>query len=180
MTPDIIGAARLAANAHQGQVRRYTGEPYILHPGRVTARLSYHPLADEALLCASWCHDVLEDCDRFYAELLEIQIGAKAFRLVNELTNPSKQHPGLPRAERKALDRAHLAHVSRDARLIKLADRADNVRDLCRTVDQCRDFAKTYWDESWQLARVLIDVGTDDELETELISALDQLDSLLP
>lgn len=173
---DIIAAARLAAQAHAPQYRKYTREPYILHPGRVAARLSWHPLGDEVVVCAAWCHDVLEDCGERYDQVIEVQLGSKVARLVTELTNPSKQHPDLPRAERKAMDRMHLKLVSPEAQLIKLADRADNVRDLCRTVSQDLAFAKLYWEESWALLHAI--VGADTELEDELVTALDELDRL--
>lgn len=183
MIPDILTAAKIARQAHEGQRRRYTGEPYIVHPGRVAARLSIHPEASEVLVCAGWCHDVIEDAPEqardAFQHLIEVQLGSTVSTLVHELTNPSKHYPNMAREARKQMDREHLATVSREARIVKLADRADNVRDLCLSVNQCREFAKMYWDESWALLEVLIAASTDTELEVELMHALDCLDGLL-
>lgn len=52
-----------AAHAAVGQRRKYTGEPYIVHPLEVMALLRKHatrPVTDE-MLAAAACHDVVED-----------------------------------------------------------------------------------------------------------------------
>lgn len=61
----IIQAAQFAAQAHQGQARKYTGRPYIEHPGRVAARVMVLRDVAEPVVCAAWMHDVLEDCPGF-------------------------------------------------------------------------------------------------------------------
>lgn len=162
-------AEALARRAHQGQMRDDSDQPYIVHPARVAARLAARFPDDPALTAAGWCHDVLEDCPQIPRDELRAAIGDDAFAIVCEVTNPSKQHPGLPRAERKAMDRAHIASISRRARCLKLADRADNLRDGCACPD--KDWLATYVRESHLLAEVLH--GTDAELEADLAAALD-------
>jgi len=161
-------AETLARRAHQGQMRDDSDQPYIVHPARVAARLSRRFPDDCALVSAGWCHDILEDCPHIARDELRAAIGEDAFTIVCEVTNPSKAHPELPRAQRKAMDRAHIAVISRRARCLKLADRADNLRDGCAGPD--RDWLATYVRESRLLAEVLL--GTDPELERDLQDAL--------
>jgi (p)ppGpp synthase/HD superfamily hydrolase len=164
----IARAEELAKRAHAGQQRKYSGDPYIAHPGRVAARLARRFPDRAALIAAGWCHDVIEDCPQISREELRVAIGDAAFAIVREVTNPSKDHPHLPRAERKAMDRAHIAHLSHDAKCLKLADRADNLRDAATAPDAA--WRATYVGESRLLAEVLR--GTDAELEADLAAAI--------
>lgn len=146
----ILEAARFARNAHQGQFRKFSGRPYIEHPMRVAGQVSLMPGATERHVCAGWLHDVLEDTNVTYNEL-RYEFGGEVADLVQELTNPSKQHPELNRADRKKMDRLHLVHVSTSAKIIKLCDRIDNLRDL----GWSNDFTETYCKESSLLALAL-------------------------
>jgi (p)ppGpp synthase/HD superfamily hydrolase len=168
--PSIARAAALATTAHEGQVRDDGGGPYIRHPERVAAALARLFPKDFPLICAAWCHDVLEDCPQIKEGALRLAIGNDALALVKEVTNPSKHHPGLPRAERKAMDRAHIATISTRAKLIKLADRADNLLEGAGCPDKA--WLATYVAESRLLAEVL--AGTDEVLEDELAIALEK------
>ena len=52
----------MAAHAGVGQVRKYTGEPYAVHPIAVAALVrAYVPDASEEMLIAALLHDVVED-----------------------------------------------------------------------------------------------------------------------
>lgn len=161
-------AEALARRAHQGQMRDDSDQPYIVHPARVAARLARRFPDDPALIAAGWCHDVIEDCPQIGQAELQAAIGDDACAIVREVTNPSKRHPELPRAERKAMDRAHIATISRRARCLKLADRADNLRDGCSSPDKA--WLATYVRESRLLAEALR--GSDPELERDLHDAL--------
>lgn len=166
---DLIASAQaLATHAHSGQLRDDCGDPYIVHPTRVATRLARRFPDDAVLIAAAWCHDVLEDCPQITVAELRAAIGDDALAIVHEVTNPSKQHQDLPRAERKAMDRAHIAGISRRARCLKLADRADNLRDGCACPDKA--WLATYVSESRLLAEVLR--GTDPQLESDLQDAL--------
>lgn len=168
--PSIARAAALATTAHEGQTRDDGGGPYIRHPERVAAALARLYPKDFALIAAAWCHDVLEDCPQVKEATLRLSIGNDALALVKEVTNPSKAHPDLPRAERKAMDRAHVATVSKRAKLLKLADRADNLTDGAKCPD--KEWIATYVAESRLLFEVL--KGTDDVLEDDFAVALER------
>ena len=167
--PLIARATALATTAHAGQERDDGGGPYIRHPARVAATLAKHFPADHALIAAAWCHDVLEDCPQISADELRAAIGDDALALVREVTNPSKGFPDLPRAERKAMDRAHIAVISKRAKLIKLADRADNLREGAGSPDKA--WIATYVGESRDLAEVLHNIHP--LLEAELAAAIE-------
>lgn len=168
--PSIARAAAFATTAHEGQTRDDGCGPYIKHPERVSAALARLYPNDVALISAAWCHDVLEDCPQVKEATLRLTIGNDAFALVKEVTNPSKEHPDLPRAERKAMDRAHIAVISKRAKLIKLADRTDNLTDGTACPDKA--WIATYVAESRLLFEVL--KGTDEVLEDDFTAALER------
>ncbi len=150
---DLLDTAlAVAVEAHDGQVRKYTGEPYALHPVAV-ARLVGEVFPDVDAIGAAYLHDVLEDTDTTAADLLARGLGASMIRLVNELTDVSKPEDG-NRATRKALDRAHLARASCRAQTIKLADLLDNARSI---INYDPDFAKVFMREKALLLEVLVD-----------------------
>jgi hypothetical protein len=84
--------------------------------------------------------------------------------LVYELTNVSKvEHPEWNRAKRKSADRERIRTISREAKIIKLIDRIDNLREM----DGCGDdFLEVYKSESKLLLECLR--GVDQKLEAEL------------
>ncbi len=170
----ILTAARYAALAHTGQTRKYGGGPFILHPTRVGARLSYHESANEVIVAAAMNHDVIEDCAGYTEVGMATTLGAEVAGIVGWLTNPSKDRRDLNRAARKTMDRLHIARAPYEARLIKLADRADNLRDMTNAPTS---FLRVYVPESQALLEVLR--GTDEVLEHEFADALADLVGLL-
>ncbi len=144
--------ARALATRHHaavGQVRKFTGEPYIVHPAAVAALVRSVPHT-EAMLAAAWLHDTIEDT---HATLNEIEraCGREVAELVEMLTDPSHALDG-SRSYRKAIDRAHTARASPEAKTIKLADLIDNTRSIVK-----RDpyWARIYLAEKRQLLEVL-------------------------
>jgi (p)ppGpp synthase/HD superfamily hydrolase len=166
----ILKSARLANRLHAGQMRKYRPRPYIEHPARVAGRLMLCEDATAEEVAAAWLHDVLEDCAVTADNLLAEGMPPATVKLVEELTNPSKKHPHLRRAERKEMDREHVLHVSREAKRIKLIDRADNLRDIAGCSD---DFQSLYVAESVLLADIL--GGVDDALLEGLYRAIEEL-----
>lgn len=58
----------LASNRHDGQFDK-GGQPYILHVLKV---MHYTKSSDEELLCIAVLHDIIEDTDTTYVELIEM------------------------------------------------------------------------------------------------------------
>ena len=66
---DIIQKALLfATEAHGKQVRKYTGEPYIVHPVEVMSIVK-SVVSDEEVLAAALLHDVVEDTPAVVADI---------------------------------------------------------------------------------------------------------------
>ena len=142
-TPAVGVAIWIAENAHAGQVRKYTGEPYVAHSlavARTVAR--YLPCA--MAVTTAVLHDVVEDTDVSLGALRGCMcIGPYVACLVDDLTDVSKPSDG-NRAARKAIDRAHTARAHPLAKLVKLADLLDNTREIVRFDP---DFAQVYMAE---------------------------------
>lgn len=122
-------AEAFAHHAHRDQKRRYTDEPFIVHPADVVARmLLYVPDATKSMIEAAWLHDVLEDTDTTEEQLRSL-FSDETVDLVVQLTKRSKPEDG-NRATRKEIDRLYLATVSDEAKMIKCSDIFDNVLSI--------------------------------------------------
>lgn len=75
-------ALHLAVNAHHGQFDK-GGKPYILHPLRV---MSFLKSDDEELQCMALLHDVIEDTDTTYLELMEAGMSTRVIEGIMALT----------------------------------------------------------------------------------------------
>lgn len=123
------------------------------------------------MCCASWLHDVLEDCPQIKEEEIVDAVGSRVLSLIKELTNPSKGVKA-PRAVRKQMDRDHLLTVRKEAKIIKLADRICNLRDMEKAPE---DFIVLYIAESRALLEVLR--NTNKTLEDQLESIIKSYES---
>ena len=126
----VIRARDYGTRAHQriDQHRKYTNQPYEVHLKAVSILLA-EVTDDPAVIAAAWLHDTVEDTEATIEDI-RAEFGDRVARLVGELTDVSKPSDG-NRAVRKAIDRAHLAGASSDAKTVKLADLIDNCRDIC-------------------------------------------------
>jgi len=112
---------------HRNQKRKYTGEPYIVHPAEVASIVRTVPHTEE-MLAAAWLHDVVEDCGVNRGSINE-HFGATVSVLVCRLTDISQLSDG-NRAVRKAMDRQHSAEGCAEAQTVKLADLISNSRSI--------------------------------------------------
>ena len=149
---DIVEKARVfatAAHAACGQLRKYTYEPYIVHPADVVSIVKTVPHTNE-MLCAAWLHDVVEDTG-VTIETIREEFGSEVADLVGWLTDVSRPDHG-NRAARKAVDRAHTAMAPAQAQTVKLADLISNTKSI---VEHDEKFAKTYLEEKRMLLEVM-------------------------
>jgi len=123
----ILRAAAFAANKHRDQRRKdAAASPYINHPLTLACILSGEGgVTDAATLCAALLHDTVEDTDTSPAEIEET-FGAEIRSIVEEVTDDKS----LPKAARKRAQVEHAAHISDKAKLVKLADKIANLRDV--------------------------------------------------
>lgn len=143
-------ATTFATESHEGQVRKYTGEPYINHPLEVS-KLVATITDDQEMIAAAVLHDVVEDCGVDIHAIREL-FGFTVYVLVNDLTDISVLEDG-NRATRKAIDRRHSERSDPRAQTIKLADLICNTKSI---VEHDPDFAKIYMAEKKALLGVLI------------------------
>ncbi|RPD93460.1 HD domain-containing protein [Candidatus Pantoea deserta] len=145
--------AKLFATLHHenaGQKRKFTGEPYIVHPAAVVALLeSINPT--EEMRAAAWLHDIVEDTDVTLREI-ELRFGSLVGQYVEMLTDVRTRRTGGERIDRKNGNLLHSAQASAEAKSIKLCDLIDNA---CSVVELDPAFACNYLLEMKRLLTVL-------------------------
>jgi guanosine-3',5'-bis(diphosphate) 3'-pyrophosphohydrolase len=149
---DVVEKARVfatAAHAAVAQLRKYTNEPYIVHPAEVVSIVRSVPHT-EAMLAAAWLHDVVEDTG-VTLETVRAEFGDEVANLVGWLTDVSRPDHG-NRAARKAVDRAHSAAAPAEAQTVKLADLISNTKSI---LEHDEKFARTYLEEKRLLLEVM-------------------------
>lgn len=150
---DIVHKAQvyaLAAHASVKQLRKYTNEPYIVHPAEVARIVASVPGSTPDMVAAAWLHDTVEDTGVTLTDI-HMSFGPEIAALVGWLTDVSKPEDG-NRATRKAIDREHTAQAPAEAQTIKLADLISNSRSI---VQYDPAFAKTYLEEKRLLLAVM-------------------------
>ena len=150
--PLIVRALEFAAHKHRDQRRKDAqASPYINHPIALANVLVHEGGVDDpVVLSAALLHDTVEDTQTTPAELREA-FGEKIAGIVEEVTDDKN----LLKAERKRLQIEHAAHISREAKLVKLADKICNVRDVA-------DHPPAKWDlarrrEYFEWAKAVVD-----------------------
>ena len=126
-TGDILAAFQFAAFKHRDQRRKdHAASPYINHPIAL-ANLLWHEgsVHDARVICAALLHDTIEDTETTPEEIRRA-FGTAIARIVLEVTDDKL----LPKAERKRRQIEHAPHLSRAAKLVKLADKTCNLRDV--------------------------------------------------
>jgi guanosine-3',5'-bis(diphosphate) 3'-pyrophosphohydrolase len=149
---DIVEKARVFATAAHGavaQLRKYTGEPYIVHPAEVVSIVASVDHTPE-MLAAAWLHDTVEDTG-VTIETIRAEFGTEVADLVGWLTDVSRPDHG-NRAARKAVDRAHSAAAPAAAQTVKLADLISNTKSI---MEHDQDFARVYLKEKAMLLEVM-------------------------
>lgn len=142
-------ALEFATKAHEGQVRKYTFEPYINHPIEVMEIVRSVPHTEDMLI-AALNHDVFEDCGVTLYDIKK-KFGWQVMAYVNDLSDVSKPEDG-NRAIRKELDRKWISESPPESKTIKLADLISNSKSI---LEHDKDFAKVYMKEKELLLEVL-------------------------
>jgi guanosine-3',5'-bis(diphosphate) 3'-pyrophosphohydrolase len=85
-------------------------------------------IIDHVVLCAAILHDTIEDTETSYDELVAA-FGREIAEVVAEVTDDKSLHW----TDRKQFQIEHAAYASPRAKLVKLADKTCNLRDLAAT-----------------------------------------------
>ncbi|MDD5248356.1 MAG: HD domain-containing protein [Rhodocyclaceae bacterium] len=125
----VLRATQFAAAKHKMQ-RRCDADatPYINHPISLADLLVNEAMVeDPVVICAALLHDTVEDTETTFEELA-IVFGHEVAMIVLEVSDDKT----LAKAERKRLQIEHAPTISPRAKLVKLADKICNLRDIER------------------------------------------------
>ncbi|KAL3884585.1 hypothetical protein ACJMK2_024717 [Sinanodonta woodiana] len=162
---EIIRCANFAAIKHKHQRRKDTDQtPYINHPIGVAFILTEEAkVYDLSVIQAALLHDTVEDTDTTFKEIEE-QFGKEVMGLVKEVTDDKT----LPKHQRKYLQIVNAPHATNKAKLVKLADKLHNLRDLNRQTPNGWNDRRVQEYFEWA-ARVVAGLrGTSSAMEKEL------------
>ena len=133
----ILKATKFSALKHQDQKRKDGKTPYVIHPISVAMILSeIGGIDDEEILSAALLHDTIEDTDTTVDEI-DREFGSKIRSIIEELTDNKE----LTYYERKQFQIDHAPNLSKEATLVKIADKISNVTDII-------DEKPTDWDDA--------------------------------
>lgn len=123
----LLKAIAFAAEKHRHQRRKDPeASPYINHPiDLANVLVQQGRVLDTTVLIAAILHDTLEDTETTPDELAR-EFGGEVRDIVMEVTD-NKQ---LKKRKRKELQIKHGPHLSTRAKLVKLADKICNLRDV--------------------------------------------------
>lgn len=133
MTLIIAQAEHVAWEAHRGQVRKFTGEPYINHPIAVAKILKAHCInASDEMITSAILHDTVEDTELSLGTI-KLLFGERIARIVDGLTSPVYS-PEASRHQRVAANLNHFINVDEDiiyeVHVVKLCDMIHNISDI--------------------------------------------------
>jgi guanosine-3',5'-bis(diphosphate) 3'-pyrophosphohydrolase len=123
----VLKATEFAAHKHRNQRRKAANaSPYINHPIALARVLRVDGGVDDAaVIAAVLLHDTIEDTDTSYQEIRG-QFGARVADIVAEVTDTK----WLQKGARKRLQVCKAAIATEGAKLVKLADKIANLRDI--------------------------------------------------
>ena len=164
----LLKALAFAAHKHRDQRRKDpAASPYINHPiALADVLVNEGGVTDVEVLCAALLHDTVEDTDTTHDELRGA-FGERIAGIVAEVTDDTD----LSKAERKRLQIEHASLLSPEAKLVKLADKICNLRDVAERAPASWDVARRR--EYFDWAKRVVDGvrGTHSRLEAAFDAA---------
>lgn len=159
---DLLQAVNFAADKHRDQRRKnIEASPYINHPIQVAELIARVGEVDDlAVLLAAVLHDTVEDTETSFEELEDL-FGPEVSDLVAEVTDDKS----LSKAERKKEQIAHTVTMTNRAKLIKLADKTCNVRDVAHSPPEDWDLKRRKEYLNWANKVIEGCRGTNERLE---------------
>jgi len=123
----LLKALAFAAHKHKNQRRKdIEAQPYINHPIALASVLCHEAVVlDIEVICGALLHDTVEDTDTTPEEI-DAQFGATVRQIVMDVTDDT----ALPREVRKQLQVEHAVQACEKAKLVKIADKICNLRDM--------------------------------------------------
>ena len=158
----ILKTFGFAARKHRCQRRKGgRASPYINHLIDVAEKLwEIGGIHDISTIVAGILHDTIEDTEISRDEL-ESEFGSEICSIVLELTDDKS----LPKPVRKRLQVEHAGKLSSPARLVKLADKISNIRDIMDSPPVGWSFEERLDYISWAEEVINMLRGTNENLE---------------
>lgn len=158
----ILTALEFSSHKHRDQRRKdNNASPYINHPISLANVLCNEgKITNAKVICAALLHDTIEDTETTEDEL-KIRFGKSITNIVLEVTDDKS----LPKAERKLAQIEHAKHASKRAKLVKLADKICNLRDILFTPPAEWTMARKREYFDWSKAVIDEVRGTNKKLE---------------
>lgn len=170
----IDKALQIAALAHEGQYRKNTNIPYIVHPvavGMILQKAGY----SNVMIAAGILHDTVEDTDLTLSDI-EQEFSKEIAKIVEGCSEPDKS---LSWEERKQHTIEFLRTACEEVRVVACADKLHNVRSIRQDVEQCGEevwsrFKRGQDQQEWYYRNVLKSLGHSstfpllEELEMEI------------
>lgn len=127
----IEKATRFATQAHEGQLRKGTTRPYIVHPLEVAEIVS--TITDEEdVIVAALLHDTVEDCEGVTEAVIRREFGAHVASIVaQESEDKTKSWMA-----RKGYTIYSLIDAPIEVQMVALGDKLSNLRDIDREYPQ--------------------------------------------
>lgn len=123
----IEKATTFATKAHEGQLRKGTTRPYIVHPIEV-AEIVATLTEDEEIIVAALLHDTVEDCEEVTVEVLNREFGKRVADIVNQESEDKSQSWVV----RKGSTIISLKVAPKEVQMVALGDKLSNMRDIDR------------------------------------------------
>ena len=176
-------ALATAEEVHAAQFRKGTkenpqhGAPYIVHPMRVALIIVEElELKEPIAIATAILHDAVEmSGGKLTIGRVEEQFGRPIAMMVSILTKPALKSdtPFIEREQKLKIYRERIAHASVETKLVKLADRLDNLRDSLEILD--KGFQMRYLKETRDFYQPMADY-TDPYLNDEMVVACQRLE----
>ena len=137
MTPRYSQAIHFAATAHEGQQRKGTSIPYIVHPVAVAALVAEYG-GDEDQQIAALLHDVLEDGGPHHGPEIQRLFGSRVLTIVEACTDGVPDASGVkpPWEKRKREYLEHLSTASDDVLLVSGCDKLSNAQAILSDLEK--------------------------------------------
>lgn len=163
---DIVEKAlQIASKSHEGQYRKNTDIPYIIHPVAVGMMLLKSGYSEE-IVAAGILHDTVEDTPLTLDEIKR-EFGSNITEMVAGSSEPDKS---LPWKDRKQHTIEFLKTASEEVRAVVCADKLHNIRSIIRDYEQVGDevwsrFNAGKEQQKWYYTHVIDSLGVQSSFE---------------
>ncbi|MCA1319518.1 HD domain-containing protein [Bacillus tianshenii] len=169
----IDKALKVAAKAHQGQVRKGTSIPYIVHPVRVGMILQEYGCSED-VICAGILHDTVEDTEVTLSDI-SILFNENVARLVEGCSEPVKEAPW---EERKEHTLKYIMTVDKETGYVICADKMHNLQSI---IEDKKESGDAIWSrfnrgadlQEWYYRGILASFAKNENMqETNILQTL--------